>query len=96
VCVCLRRLQLTLGRSYSREELLSLSGTYLEWVKGFPAWPWWDVPFTPYHSALKARDIMISHFQEATDAGRAKLAAGEPVPGLLGNLLTAVDEEGNR
>lgn len=39
---------------------------------------------------------MIDHFQAATDAGRAKLARGEEVPGLLGNLLTAVDEDGNR
>jgi hypothetical protein len=39
---------------------------------------------------------MIKHFQEATDEGRSKLARGDEVPGLLGKLLTAVDEEGNR
>lgn len=45
---------------------------------------------------LQAREVMIKHFQEATDEGRAKLAHSEEVPGLLGKLLTAVDEEGNR
>lgn len=39
---------------------------------------------------------MIQHFQEATDAGRAKLARGQDVPGLLGILINSVDEDGNR
>lgn len=87
--------QLTLGRTYTRAELVSLSNTYLEWVMGFPAWPWLDLPFTPFRKALKARQTMIDHFLEATAVGRAKLAKGEQVPGLLGNLLRAVDEDGN-
>jgi hypothetical protein len=88
--------QLTLGRSYTRDELLSLSNTYLQWVMGFPAWPWLNIPFTPYARALKARQTMIDHFQEATDMGRAKMVRGKEVPGLLGILLTSVDENGNR
>lgn len=89
-------MQLTLGRTYTRAELVSLSNTYLEWVMGFAAWPWLDLPFTPFRRALKARQTMVNHFLEATAVGRVKLAKGEQVPGLLGNLLTAVDEDGNR
>lgn len=87
---------MTFGRPYSRQELLSLSDTYRRWVMGFPAWPWLNIPFTPFGNAMKARETMISHFQDATDEGRARLARGEECPGLLGNLLNAVDEEGNR
>lgn len=89
-------MQLTLGRSYPREELLTLSNAYQEWVGGLAAWPWLNIPFTRFSKAIKARETMIRHFQEAADAGRAKLARGEEVPGLLGILLTSVDEEGNR
>jgi len=39
---------------------------------------------------------MVGHFQEAVAAGRDRLAAGEVVAGLLGDMLTAVDEGGNR
>jgi hypothetical protein len=87
---------MTLGRSYPRAELLTLSIAYQEWVGGLAAWPWLNIPFTPYAKALKARQTMIQHFQEATDAGRAKLARGEEVAGLLGILISSVDEEGNR
>jgi hypothetical protein len=45
---------------------------------------------------MRARDSMLDTFAAAVAEGRAKMAAGEPVPGLLNNLLTAVDEEGNR
>lgn len=88
--------QLTLGRAYPRAELLALSNAYQEWVGGLSAWPWLNIPFTPYAKALKARQTMIQHFQEATDAGRAKMARGEEVPGLLGILISSVDEEGHR
>lgn len=39
---------------------------------------------------------MMQHFQEAVTAGRAKMETGEAVGGLLGQMLAAVDEEGNR
>jgi hypothetical protein len=93
---CLPPFQLTLGRSYPRAELLTFSNAYEEWVGSLRAWPWLNIPFSPFAKALKARELMIQHFQEATDAGRAKLARGEEVPGLLGILISSVDEEGNR
>lgn len=39
---------------------------------------------------------MVGHFQKAVAAGRARLAAGEAVAGLLGDMLAAVDDCGNR
>jgi hypothetical protein len=33
--------QITLGREYSRQEVLALSEHYKEWTGGFLAWPWW-------------------------------------------------------
>lgn len=34
--------------------------------------------------------------QAAVDEARGQLAAGQHVPGILGSLVSAVDEEGNR
>jgi hypothetical protein len=45
---------------------------------------------------MRARDSMVAMFAAAVAEGRAKVAAGEAAPGLLGRLLSAVDEEGNR
>jgi hypothetical protein len=33
-------LQITLGRKYSRQEVLALSEHYKIWTGGFLAWPW--------------------------------------------------------
>jgi hypothetical protein len=44
---------------------------------------------------MRAREALLAHFQEAVDAARAKLAAGQEVPGIIGSLTAAVDEEGN-
>jgi len=33
--------QITLGREYSRQEVLALSEHYKQWTSGFLAWPWW-------------------------------------------------------
>jgi hypothetical protein len=32
--------QITLGREYSRQEVLALSEHYKQWTSGFLAWPW--------------------------------------------------------
>eukprot|EP00775_Hariotina_reticulata_P013035 gene13035-13164_t len=88
-------LQITLGRQYSMDELQQLAGLYQQWVSGFLAWPWLDIPFTPYAKAVRARAGLLSHFQEAVDAARTKIAAGQEVPGVIGQLVTAVDDQGN-
>eukprot|EP00879_Flechtneria_rotunda_P007705 GHRR01008078.1.p1 GENE.GHRR01008078.1~~GHRR01008078.1.p1 ORF type:complete len:426 (+),score=141.85 GHRR01008078.1:697-1974(+) len=89
-------IQITLGREYSREEILALSADYSVWTSGFLSWPWLDIPFTPFANAMAAKRKMLAHFQEATNAARDKLAAGQPVPGVLGILVAAKDEQGNR
>jgi hypothetical protein len=88
-------LQLTFGRPFSGTELQSLHATYQQWINGLPAWPWLNIPFTPYAAALKAREVMMQHFQAEVDAGRTKIAAGEAVGGLLRSMLAAQDEQGN-
>lgn len=89
-------ISLTFGREYTREEIRALSDQYHQWTGGFLAWPWLDIPFTPFARAMRARQAMIDQFQAATDEARQKLAAGQHVPGIIGSLVSAVDEEGNR
>jgi hypothetical protein len=38
--LCCPWLQITLGREYSRQEVLALSEHYKQWTGGFLAWPW--------------------------------------------------------
>ena len=83
-----------MGRRYNSDELAQLSKQFATWTSGFLAWPWLDLPFTPYARSLAARRDMAAHFQAAIDVGRSTLAAGGAVPGILGNLLAAVDDDG--
>jgi hypothetical protein len=89
-------LQLTFGRVYEGAELQSLHTSYKEWINGLPAWPWLNIPFTPYAAALTARDVMMQHFQVEVAAARAKMEEGAAVGGLLGDMLAAVGENGSR
>jgi hypothetical protein len=87
--------QITLGRQYNTDELDQVCGQYQQWVSGFLAWPWLDIPFTPYAKAMRAKEGLLSHFQEAVDAARAQVVGGQEVPGVIGQLVTAVDSQGN-
>ncbi|WIA32262.1 hypothetical protein OEZ86_003108 [Tetradesmus obliquus] len=89
-------ISITLGREYSRQEVLALSEHYKQWTSGFLAWPWLDLPFTAFGRSMCARNALLDHFQQAVTAARSKLAAGQQVPGIIGSLTAAVDEEGNR
>lgn len=55
-----------------------------------------DLPFTAFGRSMRARNALLDHFQQAVTAARSKLAAGQQVPGIIGSLTAAVDEEGNR
>jgi hypothetical protein len=63
--------------------------------QGLLAWPFIDLPFTSFGKALAAQKELLAFFQEAVDETRAQVAAGREVPGILGSLVTAVDEDGN-
>jgi hypothetical protein len=40
--------------------------------------------------------LLLLLLQSAVDDARVELAAGRAVPGILGSLVSAVDEHGNR
>lgn len=89
-------ISLTLGYHLPKQELVELSATYRKYTSGFLAWPWKEFPFSPYSAALRAREVMMSRFWGAVTEARGKAAAGEDVPGILGRMIAAVDEDGNR
>lgn len=89
-------ISLTFGREYTQDEITTLSKQYHKCTDGFLAWPWLDIPFTPFARAMRAREEMIARFQQATEEARQMLASGKHAPGIIGSLVSAVDEEGNR
>lgn len=84
-----------LGKAYSESKVDHLHKVYGEFSAGIGAWPFIDLPFTRYGKAVAARRFLLEENLGAVAAGRAKVAAGEAAPGVLGTLLAAVDDEGN-
>ncbi|KAI8464385.1 MAG: cytochrome P450 [Monoraphidium minutum] len=84
-----------MGREYDESTLTYLSGLYSTWTKGFLAWPYVDLPFTPFGKSKVARRKMLDFFDVAVKEARVELAAGRAVPGILGSLVAALDEDGN-
>jgi hypothetical protein len=60
------------------------------------AWPFINLPFMPFGRALQARQDLLSWFQAAVETAKQQLSQGQGVPGILGSLVAAVDENGNR
>uniref|UniRef100_A0A383WDQ0 Cytochrome P450 n=1 Tax=Tetradesmus obliquus TaxID=3088 RepID=A0A383WDQ0_TETOB len=85
-----------LGRDYPEATISRLSGLYTTWAGGLLAWPFIDLPWTPFGKAVAAKQQLLDFFQAAVDEARLQLAAGHAVPGILGSLVSAVDEQGNR
>jgi hypothetical protein len=50
----------------------------------------------PCCRALRARDELVAYFQEGITTARQRLAEGQEVGGVLGRMVSAQDEEGNR
>eukprot|EP00878_Enallax_costatus_P041537 GHUV01048343.1.p1 GENE.GHUV01048343.1~~GHUV01048343.1.p1 ORF type:complete len:522 (+),score=119.33 GHUV01048343.1:83-1648(+) len=73
-----------------------MSKLYAEWGDGVTAWPFINLPFTPYGRALRARGQLLEIYQQLLDDARQELAAGGAVQGVLGSLITAQDDDGNR
>jgi cytochrome P450 len=69
---------------------------YQALVSGILGWPYLELPFTPYGRAMAARRQLVGLFQEVVDEARSRLARGEEVAGVVGSLVKAEDEEGNR
>eukprot|EP00878_Enallax_costatus_P002591 GHUV01002773.1.p1 GENE.GHUV01002773.1~~GHUV01002773.1.p1 ORF type:complete len:523 (+),score=179.47 GHUV01002773.1:316-1884(+) len=84
-----------MGRDYPENVVNHLGELYGTWASGLLGWPYIDLPFTRFGKAQRAKQELLDWFQGAVDEARADLAAGKSVPGILGGLVSAVDENGN-
>ncbi|KAF8059378.1 HISN7 [Scenedesmus sp. PABB004] len=84
-----------LGADPPAAEVQRLRRLYLAWADGLLAFPYVSLPFTRYGRALAARRDLIAWLQAAVDGARAALARRQPVGGILGGLVAAVDDGGN-
>eukprot|EP00879_Flechtneria_rotunda_P010658 GHRR01011138.1.p1 GENE.GHRR01011138.1~~GHRR01011138.1.p1 ORF type:complete len:189 (+),score=52.30 GHRR01011138.1:1164-1730(+) len=95
-CSSLTCIQVVLGRDYPQETVDYLGSLYRTWAKGLLDWPYLDLPFTGYGRAKKAQRDLYKFFQGCVSEAREQLAHGKSVPGILGSLVAAIDEDGNR
>lgn len=91
-------LQVAIGRMLPMERILRLRELFKVWTMGIMAFPSLNLPFTPYWNSMRARDELIQLFQEEVDRARVEITAGgaPAAEGILGDLILAVDEDGNR
>lgn len=87
---------MVVGPHYTQQQTEELSALFKTWLGGLFTVPTWKLPFLPYGAAMKARRELGKHIQEAIARERQREAAGLAPQGVLGKLLTAVDENGNR
>ena len=85
--------QSMLGMEFKERELERLRDMYVTYTAGMTAFPRWDLPFTTYGAARKAmkqlQEILLASVKDA----RAAEAKGLPVPGVLGKMITARDQD---
>lgn len=91
-----RLLQVVLGRDYNDAQVAEMMQLYQSLVSGILGWPYLELPFTPYGRAMAARRQLVGMFQEVVDEARGRLARGEELGGVVGSLVKAENEEGNR
>jgi hypothetical protein len=89
-------MQVVLGRDYNVAQVADMMQLYQSLVSGILGWPYLELPFTPYGRAMAARRQLVGMFQEVVDDARGRLARGEELSGVVGSLVKAEDEEGNR
>lgn len=87
---------MVLGQTYTSQEILELNNLFKAWLGGLFTLLPYDLPFLPYGAAMRAREQLGVKIQAAIGAARAQAAAGQPPSGILGNLVSARDEQGNR
>jgi hypothetical protein len=59
-------LQVVMGRDYPEATISRLSGLYTTWAGGLLAWPFIDLPFTPFGKAVRAKQELLDWFQVGT------------------------------
>jgi hypothetical protein len=69
---------------------------YGTWAAGLQDWPFLQLPFTRFGKAMAARVQPMGIFRAAIAEMRELLQQVQQVPGVLANLISAVDEDGNR
>jgi cytochrome P450 len=89
-------LQAVFDRQWEPKDVARLSQAFATFSNGFLAWPYLDLPFTSYSASMAARRGLVQEFSSAVEEARAAIAAGQPQRGVLGMLLTAQDEQGNK
>jgi cytochrome P450 len=88
--------QVILGRDYEQQQLQHMRELYSSWAAGLQDWPFLQLPFTRFGRAMAAREQLMEIFRAAIEETRGLLQQGQQVPGVLANLISAVDDEGNR
>ena len=83
-----------LGEKMPRERLARITALYGAWTNGFAAIVPWNLPFTAYGKAMRARKEILGEIARMLDEYRANPKAD--AQSLLGRVLDATDEEGNR
>jgi cytochrome P450 len=83
-------------RQWEPQAVARLSQIFATFTDGLLAWPFLDIPFTPFAAAVAARKELLQEFSNAVEEARAALAAGQPQRSVVGMLLVAEDEQGNR
>lgn len=87
---------MVLGRDYDDAQVAHMMRLYQALVSGIMGWPYLELPFTPYGRGMAARRQLAGMFQEVVDEARGKLQKGEALGAVVGSLVSAQDEEGNR
>jgi hypothetical protein len=55
--------QVVMGRDYPEATIANLSGLYTTWAGGLLAWPFIDLPWTPFGKAVRAKQQLLDWFQ---------------------------------
>jgi hypothetical protein len=56
-------MQVVMGCDYPEATISNLSGLYTTWAGGLLAWPFIDLPWTPFGKAVRAKQQLLDWFQ---------------------------------
>lgn len=94
-------LQVTIGRRLSQEKVDYMDKLFKQYSKAIFSTPypgWENEEGSVMWNSLRAREGLLKVFQEEVDVSRAAIEeiGAAAADGILGNLVLAVDEDGNR